>query len=66
LKLRISCSLCKCPDISSLERGLDAATARITELEAAASRAAELEAVVSRLAELERRVSKLMSTNQPP
>jgi hypothetical protein len=54
-----SSSACQCPDVTALERSLDVAAARISELEAAASRIAELEATVARLMVVESRVSQL-------
>jgi hypothetical protein len=53
-----SSSSCQCPDVSAIERSLDAATSRIAVLEITASRISELEAAVARLtAALESKMS---------
>lgn len=57
----ISSSACQCPDVTALERSLDAAAARIAQLEAATSRITELEAAVARLLVVESRVSQLLA-----
>jgi hypothetical protein len=69
LELTILCSssACQCPDVSALQRSLDAAATRITELEAAAaSRLSELDAAAARLKALESKVSHLWAAAAPP
>jgi hypothetical protein len=61
-----SSSSCECPDTSTLERNLVAATARIAELEAHVPRIAELQAAAVRLAALEAKVSLLMAAASLP
>jgi hypothetical protein len=69
LELTILCSssACQCPEVSALQRSLDTAATRITELEAAAaSRLSELEAAAARLKALESKVSHLWAAAAPP
>ena len=61
-----SSSSCECPDTSTLERNLVAATARIAELEAHVPRIADLQAAAVRLAALEAKVSLLMAAASLP
>jgi hypothetical protein len=60
-----STSACQCPNAAALERSLDAARIRITELEAATSRISELEAAVARLNALEAKISLFLAASSP-
>jgi hypothetical protein len=60
-----SSSACQCPNAAALERSLDAARIRITELETATSRISELEAAVERLNAFETKISLFLAASSP-